>query len=222
MRADIAIGGETAETSDTEHYRGLIGWVLNAGRKLSERSLGPDVNLPRVIEIGAGTGWHTKFIRHRYDQYFLTDLDPSRVATLAANFASDPRMVAQEADAARLNFPDGSFDRLIASHVLEHIYRPQAVLREWVRVLKPGAVLTLIQPCDPGLAWRLGRTLAPRRRGGANYDYKMTLEHLNPIHNLLSLIRYYFDERHDFSWSSRIPSLDLNLIFATNITIRQQ
>ncbi len=220
MRADLAIGGETAETFDAEHYEGLIGRVLDAGHKLPERALGPDISLPRILEIGAGTGWHTQFVRHRYEQYVLTDSDPGKVAYMAQKFASDPRLVAQQANATKLDFQDRSFDRLIASHVLEHIYRPQDVLREWVRVLKPGGVLTLIQPCDPGLAWRFGRTLGPRRRGGAIYDYKMALEHVNPIHNLVALVDYYFEERRDFWWPWRIPSWDLNLIYATNITIK--
>ena len=30
----------------------------------------------------------------------------------------------------------------------------------------------------------------------------------------------YFEERTDFWWPWHVPSLDLNLIYATNITIR--
>lgn len=220
MRSDTAIGGETAETYDAEHYKGLVGYVLDTSHKLPERALGPEVSLPRVLEVGAGTGWHPQYVRHRYDRYVLTDGDAGKVASMAAKFADDPRMIAQCAEAGRLDFPDKSFDRLIASHVLEHVYRPHEVLREWARVLAPGGILTLILPCDPGVAWRLGRALGPRRRGGPLYDYKMALEHVNPIHNLLALIDYYFEDRRDFWWPLGFPSWDLNLIYATNIRMR--
>jgi ubiquinone/menaquinone biosynthesis C-methylase UbiE len=33
----------------------------------------------------------------------------------------------------RLSYADNSFDRLIAIHVLEHIYQPHLALKEWVR-----------------------------------------------------------------------------------------
>jgi len=33
-----------------------------------------------------------------------------------------------------LPFPDNHFDRLIASHVLEHIYHPENALKKWNRI----------------------------------------------------------------------------------------
>lgn len=52
------------------------------------------------------------------------------------------------ADAGDLPFPDGSVEEIWASHILEHIppARTQAVLREWLRVLAPGATATIITP----------------------------------------------------------------------------
>ena len=50
--------------------------------------------------------------------------------------------------AKRLPFENGSFDIVYSSHVLEHIpwYRVEKVLREWVRILKPGGYLELWVP----------------------------------------------------------------------------
>jgi SAM-dependent methyltransferase len=46
-------------------------------------------------------------------------------------------------DARRLPFKDATFDLVHASHVIEHIpwYQSLDVLREWVRVLRPGGAL---------------------------------------------------------------------------------
>jgi predicted SAM-dependent methyltransferase len=51
-------------------------------------------------------------------------------------------------EAHPLPFEDDSFDLLYSSHVLEHFRRFETaeVLREWVRVLKPGGVLRLSVP----------------------------------------------------------------------------
>ncbi len=55
-----------------------------------------------------------------------------------------PGVVDHVGDASRrLPFPDGTFDLVYASHVLEHLpwYRADQALREWVRVLAPGGAL---------------------------------------------------------------------------------
>ena len=49
-------------------------------------------------------------------------------------------------DATRLPFPDGTFDRIIASEVMEHIPDDLAALDELTRVLKPGGTLAVTIP----------------------------------------------------------------------------
>lgn len=46
----------------------------------------------------------------------------------------------------RLPFEDGSFDRIIARHLLEHMIDPVKVLKDWARVLKPGGQIILAVP----------------------------------------------------------------------------
>lgn len=48
-----------------------------------------------------------------------------------------------------LPFPDDYAEEAMAIHVLEHFYpwEAGAVLKEWIRVLKPGATLALELPC---------------------------------------------------------------------------
>lgn len=43
-------------------------------------------------------------------------------------------------------FPDGSFDEIFASHVLEHLDRPFNVMREFHRLLSPGGRLIIKVP----------------------------------------------------------------------------
>lgn len=72
------------------------------------------------------------------------------------------------ADAARLPWPDGAFDAVVADSVLEHLDDPASALREWARVLRPGGRLLVWSPnrytltTDPHLGlWGLG--WLPRR-----------------------------------------------------------
>jgi SAM-dependent methyltransferase len=53
---------------------------------------------------------------------------------------------ALRADALQLPFPDGTFDRIIVSEVLEHIPNDHAVMREIARVLAPEGIVAVTVP----------------------------------------------------------------------------
>jgi SAM-dependent methyltransferase len=52
----------------------------------------------------------------------------------------------QHIDATRIPYPDGSFDVVIANHVLEHIPEDRKALAEFARVLRPDGLLLLAVP----------------------------------------------------------------------------
>lgn len=207
---------------DRSNYeRGLSAYVLRHTHALIEQPFDPDKFFSNVLEIGAGTLAHLPFVRHRFDRYIASDFDQA-----VLDFLSDkelPRGVELlKLEAGALPFDNNTFERLIASHVLEHLPFPRLVIQEWVRVLKPGGVLSLILPCDPGWAWRLGRYLGPRRqakRSGLPYDYYMACEHINSIFNLNQILKYHFPNRQVVWWPLRLPLPDLNLIYAGNFYV---
>jgi SAM-dependent methyltransferase len=49
-------------------------------------------------------------------------------------------------DALSLPFPSGSFDRIIAAEVLEHIHDDRGAIRELGRVLRPGGTMAVTVP----------------------------------------------------------------------------
>ncbi len=56
-------------------------------------------------------------------------------------------------DARQLPYPDGRFDTVFASNILEHFPASETVtvLREWWRVLRPGGTLELVVPDSLGI-----------------------------------------------------------------------
>jgi SAM-dependent methyltransferase len=56
--------------------------------------------------------------------------------------------------------PDGEFDFLIASHVIEHVHNPLKALLAWRRVLRPGGLVLCIVP-DGRYTFDAGRPLTP-------------------------------------------------------------
>lgn len=54
--------------------------------------------------------------------------------------------VAHDLNVLPYPFPDGSFDLIEAYHVLEHLDRPFAIMKEFHRILKPGGALRVRVP----------------------------------------------------------------------------
>ncbi|WP_250035430.1 class I SAM-dependent methyltransferase [Paractinoplanes maris] len=97
--------------------------------------------LPRdghVVEVGAGTGalWSRAT---RPARLTLMDFSPAMCQRLRA--VGNASVVRGSATA--LPFAPGSFDGLIANHMLYHLDDPEAGLREFARVLRPGGRLAV-------------------------------------------------------------------------------
>jgi ubiquinone/menaquinone biosynthesis C-methylase UbiE len=196
--------------------------VLAHSHRVLENAFGPQDHFGKVLEVGAGSGQHAAHVRHGFDEYWLTDGNPNMLDQACARIGADERFHYRSEDAVALSFESDSFDRLIATHVLEHIVHPHEVLREWGRVIRPGGTLSLVLPCDPGLAWRLGRNIGVRLRAenaGIAYDYWMAREHVNSIFNLVTFLEYYFQDIRASWWPLGVPLADINLIYAVNIRI---
>lgn len=226
MRADPD-AGRTSEIfrqlyDDTNYDRSLAAVFMRRCHRVLERRFRETDFFSSVIEVGAGTCQHLQHVRHGFDRYVATDLDEAMLRIGRARLPENTRATVELSvqNAGVLGYPDASFDRLIATHVLEHLPDPADVLREWHRVVRPGGILSIVLPCDPGMMWRFGRHLGPRRtatRAGLAYDYFMAREHINSIFNLVTLIRYYFESVDESWYPLRVPFADANLFYVCHI-----
>ena len=129
-------------------------------------------------------------------------------------------------DGAKLPFSNNFFDRIIISQCLEHVNEPENFLFEMMSKLKEGGVLSISLPTDPGLLWRLGRLFIKHfivsrtyNVSKEEYEYINATEHINPIFNLIALIKYNFKNQLDETFLPfRIKLADLNLFYNVHIT----
>jgi len=105
--------------------------------------------LVRVLDAGTGGGANVLLGAWMGFRMTACDLAPRALGALrhVANVAK-PRAVANFAavDSCALPFTDASFDVVIASHIIEHLDTPETLLRECLRVLRPGGVLRVSCP----------------------------------------------------------------------------
>jgi len=120
--------GQNSWTS-AEEYRRWAAWL----------ALGPGAH---VLEIASGSGGPARRLAELTGARVTgVDVDPHAVATANARARGlDGRVSFQVADAAAaLPFADASFGALVCVDAVNHLPDRAAVLREWRRVLEPGA-----------------------------------------------------------------------------------
>jgi SAM-dependent methyltransferase len=109
----------------------------------------------RLIDIGCGAGRHTyQALRLGADVVaFDQNLDDLRgIDEMVEAMADEGEIKRPDApvtlagDALALPFDDGSFDRVIASEILEHIPDDRAAIAEIARVVRPGGTVAVSVP----------------------------------------------------------------------------
>lgn len=112
-----------------------------------------------VLEVGAGSGWTSRRMLDTFPQIELTATDVE--AASAGRFAKlrvfyGQRLRFQRADLLDLPFDRGSFDVVVALHVLHRIDDVPRAVRQFVRVLRSGGLLGVVDDSPPRL-WPLTR-----------------------------------------------------------------
>ncbi|WP_303309535.1 class I SAM-dependent methyltransferase [Hymenobacter sp. BT730] len=120
-------------------------WWFQARRDMVFRLI-QDLKLPHtaaVLEIGCSGGpLLQRLAAVGYSN--LTGIDVSEAGVAVARQRGISNVSCM--DGAHLDFPDASFDLVVASDVLEHIQDEAQALREWMRVLRPGGQLLVFVP----------------------------------------------------------------------------
>jgi len=116
-----------------------------------------DLALPRrgkieALDAGCGTGFLSFELASRGHRVTGIDFAPAMLAEARRKAAERGVSIRfEEGDAEQLPFGPGSFDLIVSRHVLWTLPHPEAAIDEWVRVLRPGGRLAVIDgQFDPG------------------------------------------------------------------------
>lgn len=96
-----------------------------------------------LLEIGPGPGAATEWLRHRVRRLVAVELEPEAAAMLKERFAGTNVEVVV-GDAARLPYPEGSFDSVGLFTTLHHVPTRElqnSILAGALRLLRPGGYL---------------------------------------------------------------------------------
>jgi ubiquinone/menaquinone biosynthesis C-methylase UbiE len=98
-----------------------------------------------ALDVGCGTGFLSLELAARGHKVTGIDFAPEMLALAKDKAATAGAAIRFEhADADNLPFTAGSFDLVISRHVLWTLPHPEAAIDEWLRVLRPGGRLAVI------------------------------------------------------------------------------
>ena len=98
-----------------------------------------------ALDVGSGTGFLSFELAARGHRVVGVDFAPAMIAEARRKAAATGASVRfEEADAERLPFAAGSFDLVMTRHVLWTLPHPEAAIDEWIRVLRPGGRLAVV------------------------------------------------------------------------------
>jgi SAM-dependent methyltransferase len=115
-------------------------WNFNVARRdawVAELAKGVPAG-SRVLDVGAGSGRYRESFAHC--EYRTQDFG-QEPATIGRYTKLD-----YESDITAIPVPDGSFDVILCTEVLEHVPEPVKAIREIARILKPGGRLFMTAP----------------------------------------------------------------------------
>jgi ubiquinone/menaquinone biosynthesis C-methylase UbiE len=104
-----------------------------------------------ALDVGCGTGFLALELAARGHRVTGVDFAPAMLAAARDKAAAQGLSLRfEEADAEALPFPAGSFDLVVSRHLLWTLPHPEAAIDEWIRVLRPGGRLAVVDgKADP-------------------------------------------------------------------------
>jgi phosphatidylethanolamine/phosphatidyl-N-methylethanolamine N-methyltransferase len=144
-------------------YDLVFGGVFSKGRNAAIQATNKIGG--RVLEVGVGTGISLPLYSPNV-RIFGTDISEAML-NKAKQRVAEGRLKNIEGlavmDAEKLEFPDDSFDVVMAQYVVTAVPNPEVALDEFARVLRPGGELIILTrvSADAGMRRVIERTLQP-------------------------------------------------------------
>jgi SAM-dependent methyltransferase len=102
-----------------------------------------------ALDVGCGRGDLARRLRHRFARYVGTDV------LRYDEFPNDLEFVKTDLDSGRVALPDAAADAVICAETIEHVENPRALVRELVRLTRPGGWVVITTPNQLSLSSKL-------------------------------------------------------------------
>lgn len=119
-----------------------------------------------ILDVGCGTG--SLMLQLTLAGYTVNGADLSdecirNTKDRMRAFAPDTKPIIKKCNAEAIDFPDRTFDALIAAEILEHVDDDRKAVNEFYRLLKPRGICLITVPANQNL-WDISDEMAGHKR----------------------------------------------------------
>ena len=151
-------------------YNGKV--YANTGKKVAEQIESED----EVLECACGTGAISIFIAPKCKHLTATDFSQKMLKKTVTKLQQFNNVEIKSLDMTQIDYPDNSFDKVVAGNVIHLLDNPSVVISELVRVCKPNGkvvIPTYINIYDNGKESFLVKIF---EKAGANFKKQFNLD----------------------------------------------
>jgi SAM-dependent methyltransferase len=160
----------------------------------------------RVLDVGCGIGALANDVAQKCQARVIgVDINPQSIAQAQERYAH-PQLQFQVADATQ-TLPQGPFDVIILSNVLEHFPERDAFLSEIVRATSPTRILIRVPTFERDWRVPLKRELGVEWRLDPTHYIEYSLESFRQEMDLANLEIAYLEVRWGEIWAETRPGL---------------
>ncbi len=129
-----------------------------------------------VLECACGTGLLTGVIAGRCRTLTATDFSAKMLKQAEKNCAGFDNITFARADITALDYPDNTFDKVVAGNVIHLLDEPVKALGELDRVCKKGGMLIIPTYMNRDKAGQTGGFVSAVGKAGADFKRQFTTE----------------------------------------------
>lgn len=115
-------------------------WIINAIQRYGPRRPG------RALEVGPGSGLYLPVLANLFREVIAADIEEAYLQHVTSLLQPHPNLRVVVDDITRSQLPEGSFDLIVCTEVVEHIADSTTAIAEMHRLLARGGVLILSTP----------------------------------------------------------------------------
>jgi len=142
-------------------------------KKIVADLIAPD---DEVLECACGTGLLSAVIAPACSQLTATDFSGKMLEKAEKNCSDLHNITFAQADITALDFPDGSFDKVVAGNVIHLLDDPMAALRELNRVCRNGGTLIIPTYMNKSAKDKTNGFSSAVGKAGADFKQEFTTE----------------------------------------------
>ena len=182
-----------------EMARGIVAF-LEAHNRLGE-------DIVKMLNLGSGVGITSSCLEKAHPFFHITDIDqiPYRNEVMHKRYLQN--------DISSLPFRDGSYDAVFSSYTFSYLGNDEQVMREWLRVLRPGGSAYFVFHAPHSAYLKTAREMISANMGR---DFLKLIRHY-PGEDYSGLYRWFCEQ--NFAWGMAFKEEQKFLSYAHEIQV---